>query len=862
MKKDKAVRKAELKAALIKKLKSMAAPLVILLLIAVGIGIVIFWRDEPEPEKIIKVNGYEGDEEEFVLENDQLKFVMDAQTTQFTITVKETGAVWYSNPLEADADPLALNTEKEKLKSTLLLTYSTVNGVDTLYPNYTYSMEKKIYEVEASEDSIKVFYSVGDMEKEYIVPPVIVQKNMEDLLKNMSESDASLVKQYYKIYDINHLGKKDNKEELLASYPILETEIAYVSRSLKDNLKSKFETIFAAAGYTLEDYARDKELDLTVTVSDKPVFNVNMSYRLEGGDLVVEVAMGEIEYEEEYPLLYLSVLPYFGAGTTSDEGYMLVPEGGGAIIDFNNGKLAQNSYYANVYGWDMSQDRSAIVHETQTYYNTFGIAKGENSFLCILEKGAPYASIQADISGRNNSYNWVNAIFNIARREQYDVSDKYNGKMFVYEEELPDDTLVNRYRFIDSGEYVDMAKVYQNYLADRYPGYFTPNEETETPTVIEILGAADKVTQFFGIPMSRPLKLTSYREAQEILEDLCESGIKNISVKLTGWMNGGINQKILKKVNLVGELGSKKDLQSLIQYAADHDMDFYLDGITNYAYDSGIWDGFLQYRDAARFASDEKAELYQYSSVSYGKRESQDTYYLLNAGLIDEMAVKLCDTAKKYQANVSFHDIGKDLSSDFSEDAVVSRQAALESQESRLRQIKDSGMNVMINMGNDYAVPYSDIITNMDLAGDGYTIIDRKVPVFQMALHGYVNYTGESLNLAQDYEEELLISAEYGAGLSFTLMKESCFALQNTEYSRYFGADYSGWQEKLTQIYTRYNEELGHTFCQRMVDHEYVQEKLSCTTYEDGTRVYVNYSYKDQTVDGKVIPARDYTVVR
>ncbi|MDE6168924.1 MAG: hypothetical protein K2G28_10760, partial [Acetatifactor sp.] len=215
-----------------------------------------------------------------------------------------------------------------------------------------------------------------------------------------------------------------------------------------------------------------------------------------------------------------------------------------------------------------------------------------------------------------------------------------------------------------------------------------------------------------------------------------------------------------------------------------------------------------------------------------------------------------------YQANVSFQDIGRDLSSDFSKDAVVSRQTALETQERRLRQIKDSGMSIMVNMGNDYAAPYCDMITNMDLGGSEYTIIDRRVPVYQMAVHGYVNYTGESLNLAQDYEEELLISAEYGAGLSFTLMKESCFALQNTEYSRYFGADYSAWHQKLTEIYSRYNEELGHTFCQRIVDHENIQEKLSCTTYEDGTRVYVNYSYTDQTVNGKTIPARDYTVIR
>ena len=103
----------------------------------------------------------------------------------------------------------------------------------------------------------------------------------------------------------------------------------------------------------------------------------------------------------------------------------------------------------------------------------------------------------------------------------------------------------------------------------------------------------------------------------------------------------------------------------------------------------------------------------------------------------------------------------------------------------------------MINMGNDYAVAYADMVTNMDLEGTEYSIIDKKIPFYQLAIHGYVNYTGEALNLTQNTQNELLNSAEYGAGLAFTFMKESAFELQNTLYTEYFGADYSAWHDEM-----------------------------------------------------------------
>lgn len=847
-----------------KFLKNMAGPLVIFLLIMAGVLVITFYDEEEEPAEVIKVNAYAGEESEYVLENDKLRFVMDAATTQFRVTVKETGAVWYSNPQDVDEDAVALKAEKDNLKSTLLLTYSTINGVDTLYNNYAYSMEKGIYEIEADKDHIRVNYSIGDLDKEFVIPPVIVAGQMDVLLQNMSKSDAVMVTDYYKKYDINNLGKRDDEQVLLASYPIMADEVIYVLRDgVKDNIKRKFEQLFEQAGYTYEDYMRDKELDLAEKSTDKPVFNVNMIYRLDGEDLLVEIPVSEIEYKEDYPLYNLNVLPYFGAAGTAQKGSLLVPEGGGALIDFNNGKTAQSSYYANVYGWDMAQDRAAVVHETRTYFNVFGIAGEKDSFICMIEQGAPYASIQADISGRNNSYNYVNAIYNITHREQYDVADRYNGEMFVYEENLPEESLIHRYRFVNSGSYVDMANVYHDYLIGKYGDYLTKNEDMEAPVAIEIVGAVDKVKQVMGVPVSRPLKLTSYKEAQQIVEELQGEGIHNMSVKLSGWMNGGISQKVLEKTKLVSELGSKKDLQNFIATVDQNNITVYLDGVTNYAYDSGISDGFWVFDDAARFVSKEKAELYDYSHVIYRKLEDGDPYYLLKAERIHKMAQNLTKSVDKYHTGISFRDIGRDLSSDFNRKEAVSRQAAMVSQSEQLKEICDSGHKIMLNMGNDYAIAYSDMVTNMDLEGSAYTILDRAVPFYQIAIHGYVNYTGEPLNLTQDSEDELLRSAEYGAGLSFTLMNETAFALQKTLYTRYFGADYAAWHDRLIEIYTRYNRELGHIFSQRMTGHEYVKAGLTCTTYEDGTKVYVNYNYEDMDADdGTTVTARNYKVVR
>lgn len=864
MKKEKTVKQAEKKDALIRWMKRLSFPVIICVIILIGVIVVLNYKPAEEPEKIIPVRGYEGGEEPIILENESLKFTMDPLTTQFTLEVKSTGKIWYSNPQDADSDTVALSLEKTNLKSTLLLSYCMTGGMEVKFNNFQQSIENGLYELETGEDFVRVKYSLGNIEREYIIPPVSTAADLEAKFDVMSNEDRILVKRYYKKYDINDLSKKDDKEALLASFPILETEPIYV---LRDNVsaavRTKMEMIFEGIGYTYEDFTADKELNLAEASSDKPVFNVDMIYRLDGDELVVELPLKDLDYKEEYPIYTLTPLPFFGAGGTQDEGYLLVPEGGGAIINFNNGKTVQNSYYANMYGWDMCLSRDAVVHNTRNYYNAFGISEGEDSFLCILGEGVPYASIQAGVSGKINSYNYANAIYSVCARQQYKMSESLsNQAIYVYQENLPDETLTQRYRFIDSPDYTDMAKAYQDYLKEQYGSYFSKNSDSQTPVALELVGAVDKTQQILGVPVSKPLELTTYKEAENIIKELTEEGMGNLSVKLSGWCNGGVNQKVLNSIKPLSALGGKKGLRSLIDTANSLNVNVYLDGITQYAYDSNLLNGFFSYRDAARFLSKERAELFQYSTVTYQAREGAESYYLLHTDLAFEMTKNLLEFTEQYGAGVSFRDLGMDLSSDFYQKKVVSRQTVMEAHAAQLKEAADAGRNIMINMGNDYAAVYSDMITDMDLQGSEYTILDAYVPFYQMAVHGYLNYTGEALNLTGNLEDELLRSAEYGAGLHFTLMGETAFALQKTLYTEYFGADYGAWHDRVLEIYTRYDRELGHTYSQEMTDHEILSDGLSCTTYEDGTKVYVNYGYEDAETGGMTVPARDYKVVR
>ncbi|MDO5435954.1 MAG: DUF5696 domain-containing protein, partial [Clostridia bacterium] len=581
----------------------------------------IYTQEETTYGEAPVVHNYDGDGKTIILENDRLLMELDASTTQFRITDKTNGKIWYSNPQDRDSDTIALSANKEQLSSTFDVTYTT-NGGEVTLNNYAYCQQNQTFAISRpDENSIRIDYAIGKIEREFMIPSFITKERYEMFTGNMKKATKKKVSSNYTLVEPSKLNKVKDLDTVLAMCPSVETQAMYMLKTDTSTAnKEKIEGYFAEGGYNAEEFAIDQELVVGARDNNGPVFNASVIYRLEGNDLVVEVPYTELRCEGDTPLTYISVLPMFGAAGTDQEGFMLIPEGGGAMIDFNNGKLTQSAYYANLYGWDYATERTEVVSETRNAFPVFGIGQDDGSFICIMEGATAYGGVCADIAGRFNSYNTVYGKFNVLHYDRFNVSNRTAQLLYMYETAIPDDTLIQRYRFIESGSYVDMANAYGEYLR-AIPDARYDVADAEIPVNVEVVGAINKIVSKAGLPIDSSIAVTSFEQSREIMNELLDGGVRNLFMRVTGWSNGGVRQQVLTGVRTEGVLGGEAGMKKLIAAARDAGVKLSFDGINCFAYDSGLFQGFLPFTNAARFTTREQVVLYNYDIVTYHQSE-------------------------------------------------------------------------------------------------------------------------------------------------------------------------------------------------------------------------------------------------
>ena len=195
MKKNKNVNvelKNERKQKIIQFLKDMIAPMVLL---AITIALFVYGANVKKTDDVVpmpELYEYDGTTDNFVLEKGDLVFTLDPTTTMFTVTNKKTGAVWDSNPediLAGASDEIAA-----KLKSQLIVEYS--NEVGALFESYgtsKYSVDKQIYNVHKDGDCVSVDYSIGDVAKVYMCPPVCKADEFEEYIAQIEAANSTKI---------------------------------------------------------------------------------------------------------------------------------------------------------------------------------------------------------------------------------------------------------------------------------------------------------------------------------------------------------------------------------------------------------------------------------------------------------------------------------------------------------------------------------------------------------------------------------------------------------------------------------------------------------------------------------------------
>ena len=346
---------------------------------------------------------------------------------------------------------------------------------------------------------------------------------------------------------------------------------------------------------------------------------------------------------------------------------------------------------------------------------------------------------------------------------------------------------------------------------------------------------------------------------EEILTDLHNSGWNGLNVVLSGWFNRGVVHDWPDDINLIRKLGRKKDFTGMLDTLNSYGYSVAGKANFQFVYNNKLLDGFVAKSNASRFLSREVAEFYPISEVWYGQIKEKDPYYLAKSEYtMDAIESYLKDADKLGIKNIAFTSIGNELGSNYHPRKGMSRQATMNLQKEKLSALA-SRENVIYN-GNAYAVPYADIVLDFPIHADGTSIEDDSIPFFPIVFHGYVRYTGGSVNITNDYIMNLLHSAETGAGLYFIFMDATSDELQESNFTYFFGANYDSWKDSAKTLYARYSADFGDLTAETIEDHKKIDDGVYMTQYSNGTKVYVNYRTLAYTADGITIPAQDWVV--
>lgn len=131
------------------------------------------------------------------------------------------------------------------------------------------------------------------------------------------------------------------------------------------------------------------ENGLKITFTTTEQFVIPVEVKLEDDSLSASILVEEITEQEdsENRIAQISFVPYFGAVGPAEEGYAVVPDGSGAIIEFNQTGASAYTYSQRIYGRDFGQEIKSQSSVTQdARLPVFGINRNGAGMVAIIDE--------------------------------------------------------------------------------------------------------------------------------------------------------------------------------------------------------------------------------------------------------------------------------------------------------------------------------------------------------------------------------------------------------------------------------------------------------------------------------------------
>ena len=661
-----------------------------------------------------------------------------------------------------------------------------------------------------------------------------------------------IVKDLQENFTWNALDEKSNKSAYAFGLKLY-TENGIYNLNTQDNsvafsassydIKDKILTV----SYTLSDKSETAKKSIEEMTADDIFVSFSAVFSMNEQSVNLSIDFADMKCTKNAFISEFYVMPFFGASYKDTAGdYFLIPDNSGAVMHLNTNETATNHIAVNVYGENpYNPDAEDVASATVP---VFGVKRNTSAFAAIITQGDAHAVITADraISG-NPSQAFTKFIITDTKTVNESTSvlkgKSYSGNINIV------------YKFLSgsSATYSAMASAArEEFIKISLLSSSVSEVPDSIPFSLTIIGAADRKT------------LTTTQQTTDILSILKGKGIGNIILSYKGLLSGGLAQKNLYNSKITHKPGGKNGLEELHRYTQPQNCSLLLG--TNIFSSSGNYiptnkSSAISGKNARFFMQNDMSFNENTSSslltrigkdtLNIGREKMNPALYSQTNGydmnllsirkLHDKFQTYLEKDVFDYIDGITVTDAGKVLYSDKKTD----RQTAMETISSLLHAVSNYGQ-LCVEGGNIYAVYNADLVTGMEF--DTFypeSANYESVPFVQAVLHGNLIYTGKPIDAGNPlYRYEMLRYIEFGAVPSY----EWIYADENVYC-------YNGYllSERITEIvdfYNDANETLRDLTDDTMVNHRKITKDADgkavtgvyCTTYSDGTEIYVNYT--------------------
>ncbi len=578
---------------------------------------------------------------------------------------------------------------------------------------------------------------------------------------------------------------------------------------------------------------------------------LTMQVRLEDDELLVTIPDSSIREETEgICIATVSVYPMFGATFMEQrEGYMLIPDGNGALIHLTDKEERFATGYSQlIYGSDSGFTESSpadylwdtyetVVRPRQVMAPVFGMAHTDEKtgYIAVVEKGENRCSIEAHPNGvMRVSYNRCFAKFLLRDVYKQPLNQSESTKMDMLEKDRTHHDLAVRYCLLtgDRANYMGMAARYRKYLTDE--GVIQPRDDSYR-TRIDFL-AEDQEKFLVG---TRAVVMTSVADVEEIYGELQEAGVSSVISSYRGWQAGGIWKLPVNAFNADGAIGGTGALKELI--LKEKEKDYLL----------------IPYVDALRMNASTNTFTHDAAKMvnktTLKEKNSKQVYQLFYYLLPEKTAERLAELKRSMNsAGIPFLAVGGITDTLFSyslKDRYYTRNDGAEQYSKALEDLSGS-MELALEEPFQYQWKYTGSILDMPLDGSDYMYTDEEVPFLTLALKGLIPMYSKYVNFEANKREFFLNLAETGVYPSFYLTKQNSSDLLYTNSNDLYSTQYSAYMDTIVEYDRELRALADKTHGAVIVNHEKLEGDVRRVTYSNGTVVYINYSDGERSVDG------------